>query len=216
VTSKQQTKTERTRKRILELLKFNGPSDANALAEDLGISAMAIRQHLYEFQKEGRVSFIEEPRPMGRPAKLWCLANQSDDQFPDSHDSLAVDLIKSIPAVFGSSGMEKLIANRVEQQVTQYQELMPKPGSSLRKKLECLVKIRSDEGYMADLLEEDGELLFVENHCPICAAATACVGLCAGELELFQRVLGEQVQIERVDHILAGERRCAYRVVDAG
>jgi predicted ArsR family transcriptional regulator len=33
----------------------------------------------------------------------------------------------------------------------------------------------------------------VENHCPICAAAKECVKLCQGELELFQKALGESV-----------------------
>ncbi|HEV3076402.1 MAG TPA: MarR family transcriptional regulator, partial [Thermoanaerobaculia bacterium] len=28
----------------------------------------------------------------------------------------------------------------------------------------------------------------------------------------FQQVLGADVRIERIDHILAGARRCAYRV----
>jgi predicted ArsR family transcriptional regulator len=52
----------------------------------------------------------------------------------------------------------------------------------------------------------------VENHCPICVAAAACTNLCAGELHVFQAVLGEDVAVERTDHILAGARRCAYRI----
>jgi predicted ArsR family transcriptional regulator len=57
-----------------------------------------------------------------------------------------------------------------------------------------------------------GGFLLVENHCPICAAARTCQGLCASELEVFRRVLGPDVTVERSDHILAGARRCAYRV----
>jgi predicted ArsR family transcriptional regulator len=54
--------------------------------------------------------------------------------------------------------------------------------------------------------------LFVENHCPICAAAAACQGLCRSELAVFRAVLGADVTVERIDHILAGARRCAYRI----
>lgn len=57
-----------------------------------------------------------------------------------------------------------------------------------------------------------GEFLLVENHCPVCAAAQACQGLCRGELDLFRAVLGPEVEVERIDHILAGARRCSYRV----
>lgn len=48
--------------------------------------------------------------------------------------------------------------------------------------------------------------------CPICAVATACTGLCRMELEIFPAALGEDVMIERVEHILASERRCVYQV----
>ena len=59
---------------------------------------------------------------------------------------------------------------------------------------------------------DDGSCLLIENHCPICAAATACTGLCDRELEIFQTVLGQDVSLERTEHIVAGARRCAYRV----
>jgi len=69
------------------------------------------------------------------------------------------------------------------------------------------------DAYMAEARKsDDGGYLLVENHCPVCSAAAACTGLCRAELEVFQQVLGEDVTVERSDHILAGARRCAYRV----
>ena len=87
-------------------------------------------------------------------------------------------------------------------------------AASLKSKLEALARIRSAEGYMAEVKRdpESGQFLFVENHCPICAAARLCTGLCREELALFHRVLGKDVRVERVSHILAGAGRCAYRV----
>ena len=66
---------------------------------------------------------------------------------------------------------------------------------------------------MASIVKDTPEsFLFVENHCPICAAATACQGLCRSELAIFRAVLGTEITVERTDHILAGARRCAYRI----
>ena len=66
---------------------------------------------------------------------------------------------------------------------------------------------------MADVKPDGkGRFLLIENHCPICAAATACQGFCANELSLFRGVLGPGIGVERLEHIIAGERRCAYRV----
>ena len=87
----------------------------------------------------------------------------------------------------------------------------------LRRKLQKLVEIRTEEGYMAELRSEGaGQYLFIENHCPICAAASSCTGLCANELILFRTILGPGTNVERVEHILAGQRRCVYRVSTAG
>ena len=63
--------------------------------------------------------------------------------------------------------------------------------------------------------EATGAFLLVENHCPICAAARACQGFCRSELEIFHRVLGPGCAVERLEHILAGSRRCAYRIIPA-
>ena len=43
-------------------------------------------------------------------------------------------------------------------------------------------------------------------------AAEACQGFCANELTLFREVLGEAVAVERVEYLITGDRRCAYRV----
>jgi predicted ArsR family transcriptional regulator len=73
--------------------------------------------------------------------------------------------------------------------------------------------VRTEEGYMAEVRrEKGGSFLLVENHCPICAAANACQGFCSTELDLFRSVLGPGVEVERVEHIVSGDRRCAYRV----
>lgn len=65
---------------------------------------------------------------------------------------------------------------------------------------------------MADVADDGKEsFLFVENHCPICAAA-ACQGLCRSELAIFRAGLRSGVAVERVEHILAGARRYADRI----
>ncbi len=69
---------------------------------------------------------------------------------------------------------------------------------------------------MGSVVEEGhGRFLLIENHCPICAAARACQGLCRSELAIFRAVLGPDVSVERIEHIPTGARRCAYRVRSA-
>ncbi len=186
--------------------------DSQELASRLSISAMAVRQHLYALQDEQLVTYQEEARAMGRPAKLWQLTPTADRLFPDGYAELTLSLINTVKEAFGDAGLEKLLDVRTRHQINAYQALIP-IQESLQQKLEALATLRTDEGYMAEIQSlDDDSFLLIENHCPICAAATACTGLCARELEIFQHLLGQDVIVQRTEHIVAGSRRCAYRV----
>jgi iron-sulfur cluster biosynthesis transcriptional regulator SufR len=203
----------RTRRAIVQLLKQEGRLDAETLATRLGITAMAVRQHLYALQDEQLITYQEESRPMGRPAKLWQLTAAADRFFPEGYAELTLSLLNSVKQAFGEAGLDHLLEVRSQQQLESYNQQI-KGKRSLKQRLHKLVEIRTNEGYMAEVqTQADGSFLLIENHCPICAAATACTGLCAKELEVFQAILGDDTHIQRVEHIIAGERRCAYQII---
>ena len=206
------TAEQPTRRALLDALKRTGARKAAALSEELGVSAMAVRQHLYALQEEGLAGFAEEARPRGRPVKLWRLTAAADRYFPDAHAELTAGLLQSMRHAFGEAGLNRLLSVRSREQADTYSERMA-GRDGLRARLEALAAIRTEEGYMAEIQEAaDGGFVLIENHCPICRAAIACTGLCTAELLVFRAVLGPAVAIERTDHILAGARRCAYRV----
>ena len=202
--------SERKRK-IIQLLKRNGAADAATLAESLGVSAMAVRQHLYVLAEEGLVEASSSPDGIGRPSKRWHLTAAADSFFPQGYAELTAELLSSMQTVFGADGLDRIVAQRGTEQKQTYLAAID-GEETLHGRLEALSELRTKEGYMAEVQEDHDGFLFIENHCPICAAARACKGLCASELELFRSVLGDQAQVERTDHILAGARRCAYRV----
>jgi predicted ArsR family transcriptional regulator len=202
----------RTRRAIVKLLKTEGALDSARLAKKLRVTPMAVRQHLYALQNEKMVDAEERRVPLGRPAKFWRLTRQADRLFPDAYAELSVSLIGAVSETFGAEGMDRLLQARLARQKRDYAARID-PSAPLGRKLQQLAKLRSDEGYMAEVIAEGTNgFVFVENHCPICAAATACQGFCATEIELFQSALGPGVQITRTEHIVNGERRCAYRV----
>ena len=202
----------RSRRAILDLLKTEGGLESRVLAERLGLTTMGVRQHLYELERQGLVSHKEEARALGRPAKIWSLATKANEEFPDAHAELTVSLLGAMEQAFGPDGLEQLLQVRRAQVLTGYREKLA-GIEELPRRVAALAEVRSAEGYMAQVqTAADGTLLLVENHCPICAAAAICQGLCAIELEVFQQLLGPAVAVTRTDHIQQGARRCAYRI----
>ena len=203
-----------TRRAIVQLLKTEGAIDSVSLGRRLKLTPMAVRQHLYALQQEKLVTAEVRPVPRGRPAKYWSLTPDAARLFPDAYAELSVALLTAVEDTFGPSGMRRLLETRLTHQQADYGSRIP-ASLPLEKKLQRLAKVRTEEGYMAEVRRErPGTFLLVENHCPICAAATACQGFCISELDLFRSVLGPGIQVERTEHIVGGDRRCAYRVTD--
>jgi len=211
------TKTE---DRILYLLKSKGPQTAGQLAKRLGVTAMAVRQHLYGFGKQGLVAFADQRRPVGRPVRVWRLTERAAARFPESHAELTLEMIAAVRATFGEEGLDRLLAERTRRQLHAYRKRIREASDgSLGSRVRALAAIRREQGYMAEsVTRADRSVLLSENHCPICVAAKSCQGLCREELRLFRAVLGTRTHVERTDHILAGASRCAYVITptDAG
>ncbi|HEY9808062.1 MAG TPA: metalloregulator ArsR/SmtB family transcription factor [Halomicronema sp.] len=204
---------QKAKSQILHILKMQGSQTATALAEQLEVTPMAIRQHLQILQAERWVTYEEERRRYGRPVKLWQLTEESRHFFPDSHGELMVDLLRGVEVVFGETGLEKLLAERTLRQIQNYSWRLENI-TNWREKVMALAQFRNQEGYMAEVMElPEGSMLLIENHCPITSAAKSCNLLCRSELEVFKTLLGPAVSVERVEHLMDGDRRCAYRVM---
>ena len=203
------------RDRVPLLLKTKGPQTAARMAERLGVTTMAVRQHLAALQEEGLVDYVDEKRKVGRPARVWHLTPQANERFPDRHAEFAVGMLKAVQSTFGEEGLERLIIASTQQQIEAYRARMPAPGTPLKQRVAALAKIRRDEGYMAEWREvRDGTIEFLQNHCAIDSAARFSGMVCGGELLLFRAVLGDGVSVERFEYLHSGDRRCAYRISD--
>jgi len=201
----------KTRRALVRLLKSEGAMNSARLARRLKLTPMAVRQHLYQLQNEKLVTAEERRVPLGRPAKFWTLTREADRLFPDAYAELSVSLLNAVDVALGSGGVEKVLASRCAAQRGAYAKRID-PSAPLEKKLRELAKIRTEEGYMAEVHRDRDGYVFIENHCPICAAAQACQGFCSTELELFRSVLGPGTSIGRAEHIISGDRRCVYRI----
>lgn len=200
---------------ILTALKMRGPQTAQQLAQRLDLTGEAVRQQLARLGSARLVEHEDVRGAVGRPRRVWRLSETGHARFPDAHSHLTLELLQSVEAEFGEKGLERLIRRRERESLAAYEHAMTKAGS-LRERVAALAEIRSSEGYMAEWLEEDGNtFLLLENHCPICAAATACQGLCRSELNMFRKVLGPGARVHRTEHIPIGARRCAYRIESA-
>lgn len=203
--------------RLLFELKSRGPQAVATLAASLAITPMGAHKLLARLEAMGLVDAREDTRDaaeaarVGRPRKLWALTAAGHGRFPDRHADLMLQLIQQARTLFGEDGLDQLITAREQDCERRYAAALSR-SQSLAERVRELARLRSEEGYMARAERAGRDWLLVEDHCPICAAATHCQGFCRSELALFQRCLGPGVSVARSEHLLAGARRCVYRI----
>lgn len=195
------------------LLKTRGALTAASIAQELGITNEGARLQLLKFTEEGVVSSFNESQGVGRPKQFFQLTELGNAKFPDTHAELTVKLINIMRDTLGDHALQTVIDVSEQSGKERYLKELDQ-FFDLEGRIAKLTEIRSREGYMAEYSKDDKGYLLIENHCPICAAAKTCQGFCSAELNIFKHVLGNEVQIDRVDHIVSGDRRCAYRIAE--
>lgn len=197
--------------RFLKLLKTKGPQTSAAIAAELGITGEGARFQLLKLLDEGLVETETASKGKGRPYQLWRLTSKGNHYFPDMHADFSAQLLTTITEVLGQDAMSTLILAREKSTIEKYsQQISILPD--LRLKIATLCELRNMEGYLAEWVQDEEGFILIENHCPINSAAKSCDGICQSELNVIKTVLGETVNVTRTHHILAGERRCAYRI----
>jgi predicted ArsR family transcriptional regulator len=198
---------------LMDRLKTRGPQSVKILAKQLDMTTMGVRQHLTSLAEKSCVDQTqEEKQTRGRPVHLWRLTKRGHQQFPDAHSQITLELIDVLRKNFGDSTLNAVINHRNEKVKKGYESHLKATGGDLQAKINTLANLRNEEGYLAEVrLVPDGWML-IENHCPIFAAAESCQQFCQSELETFQELFADTAEVHRVDHVLTGARRCAFKI----
>lgn len=185
---------------------------AQQLAAEMGISSVGVRQHLAVLARDGIVQHEAVLTPgKGRPKVVFSLAEGADMFFPKSYHELMLELLDGLRQSYGDEALEDIFARRLGDQTKAYAERMQ--GMTFAEKVEELARIRDESGYVAEATTADGETIALrEHHCPIFEVAKKYPQACRYELELFRKVLGRDVKVERREHLPQGGTMCSYHI----
>lgn len=201
-----------TRREILDALRRSSGLTADQLADQLGVTAMAVRKHLAVLQQDGLLSATVERRPVGRPVHVYTLTPRAQQSFPQSYQDLTTELLGDLRALDGEEKIATLFQRRAERAYTALEPVVA--GRSLVERLTTLTDYLDAQGYLADWEETpEGEYLLKEHNCAIYGVAQCIPEACSCELDLFRRLFADAgANIERERHVLEGDSHCCYRL----
>jgi predicted ArsR family transcriptional regulator len=199
-----------TRQEILTAVKLNGSMTADDLGKELGISPVAVRQHLGALEAEGLITTTVERRGLGRPVHRYSVTAAGDETFPRDYDGLANSLLDELRYSAGEDAVAQLFAARRQRLVSDSQRDFD--GKTLDARVHELARIQTGRGYMALATKEEDGFRLTEHNCAICKVARSQPAACAEEMKMITELLGTAVVVRREKHILSGDTSCSYHI----
>jgi predicted ArsR family transcriptional regulator len=207
----------RTRDRVLHAVSERAPVTAAALAEELGLTATAVRRHLDNLTEAGliaeRVS-VKVHRGRGRPARSYVLSEAGHQALESDYDHLATQALRFLAAEAGPAAVRRFAEERVHELESRYAGQLADAGPDPAARVERLVSELTKDGFAASArpVGEPGSpstltgIQLCQGHCPVQHAAREFPQFCDAETDAFSRLLG--VHVQRLATLAHGDHVC--------
>lgn len=199
-----------TKDKILELIKKEVKLTVTELTVFLNITDMAVRKHLTAMEKDGLITSREAKQPMGRPIQLYSLSEKGELLFPKNYEGLSVEFLKDIEDLHGEASIHQLFRKREKRLTEEYAGKIS--GTSSDKKMEEMLAIQNDKGYMAEVTQlTENTFELTEYNCPIMAIANEYKVACQCETSMFKEVLQTE-NVKRTTCKTNGDDHCRFMI----
>ncbi len=200
------SRTSDTR-RDLMLLLLSQKADGltlDELAERLGITRNAVRQHITAMERDGLVRHVAM-RPTGRrPSRAYGLTVAGGEAFPRQYDRLALQMLESLRSTIGDEAVETVLDDMVEALAATWLPELELLGNIARRR--HVVGIMNELGYHA---HEDPEAEGVGAvNCVFHNVAAKTRAVCRFDEKLLSRLLGEKVLLQSC--MAEGDEACVF------
>src|SRR6266849_5757430 len=198
-----------TKGEILLILKRQGQTDLQTLAEHLRISKMAVHKHAQELEERGLIERIPVRGTTGRPRLALRLAPSATSLFPRAYAGVTCAALAYIEEKLGRKGVEEALRRRQSETLVGYKQKVN--ADSLAGRVEQLTTLRDQEGYMAEEKKAGpSKYEILEHNCPIIAIAENYWEACTVENEMFRKVL--DANVETTHRVVDGANVCRFLI----
>ena len=195
-----------TRRSVVEQLKARGEATAAELAEGLALTAAAVRVQLKELEEAGFVAHRRRTDGRGRPTHCYSLTPAAGALYPQRYGDLTNELLDYVPP----DQVPDLFEKRRRRRTLGAQARLA--GKAFGPRVVELARILDEDGYLATAEQVDRDTWrIVEGNCAILDVALKYGHACSSELAFLRDVMPD-ADVERVSHIVAGARACAYEI----
>lgn len=201
-------KKRTTRDIILHSIKQSPQSTVEELAEAADVSPVTVRHHLNALQAEGTIEAASIRRKVGRPYYVYSLSERGQELFPKRYVRLTSRLLDEmkgrLPEEVINEIFEGVVNTVLEDHRGEFEHL------PLEQRLDYLVKLLSDEGFLSTWEKTPNGYRLVEYSCPYLSIGSTHAEVCNFDKQLMSGVL--QLQVQQDSCMLRGANCCQFSI----
>jgi predicted ArsR family transcriptional regulator len=202
-----------TRWTVLELIRTTPQPTVASLADSLKVSQITVRHHLATLQAEGLIQMQPVREGVGRPKHIYSLTEAAQRYFPNQYHALVEGLLDTLKTTLPAEQVNHILDSMAAKVASKYHTVPV--GGTLEQRLQHLVAILGEEGFMAEIREAgDGSgKVLAELNCPYQYVGQRHREVCRIDRLLIEQVLGQEVQ--QTSCILNGDHCCTFSLKEA-
>jgi predicted ArsR family transcriptional regulator len=197
-----------TRMEVLELLRRKGRSSAETIANDLGVTPNAVRQHLTNLERDGLVVSQPERSGRGRPSLLFGLTERADSVFPKRYGQLATMVLQEVQEMGGPDALDEVFARVAARHANAIERDLD--GLDFDEKLRRVVAWIGRAGTLVEQTESPEGVKVTIHNCPFRNTALKFPQVCTITPQLISRLTG--APISQADSIHRRDPYCSFVV----
>ena len=197
-----------TRMEVLELLRRKGRSSAESIANDLGVTPNAVRQHLTNLERDGLVVSQPERSGRGRPALLFALTERADSVFPKRYGQLASMVLQEVQEMGGPEALDEVFARVAARHASAIEKELE--HLDFDQKMSRVVTWIGRAGTLAEQTEGPEGVQVTIHNCPFRNTALKFPQVCTITPQLISRLTGAAVS--QSDSIHRRDPYCSFVV----
>jgi DeoR family suf operon transcriptional repressor len=173
-----------------------------------GVSANAVRRHLKELEAEGLIDYGREQRGTGAPTFTYRLSHDGEALFPNHYGQALTEILAFVAQQSGREAVQAMFAQRFRVHAERLRAELA--DATLEERVAVVVKLLSEQGFMAAWTVEKDTVTLAEHNCAVRAVAEQFPEICAAEADFLREVL--QRDLQRDSYIPDGCNACQYSI----
>ncbi len=199
---------QNTREKILHTIKSRHEATVGDLADAADVSPVTVRHHLNTLQAEGAIEAKAVRRDVGRPHYVYSLSEAGEELFPQKYFRLSSRLLDELKKRFPlgeiASIFEAVAHGTLAEHRGKYEKL------SFENKLDYLVELLAEEGFLARWRRRDDRYELTEYSCPYMSIGETHTEVCTFDKGLMLQVLN--TSIKQNSCMLQGDACCLFTI----